>query len=123
MKRQAQQTFWDKIMPRLSHPKITKGHAVDALLNLYRNDREFAQELDEIRDPYLDLIIQCAIDFFDYGRKSRLSPKEYFEAVIEHATSGEGEHSFLPKTSIYAVQLRPYFLPSMVAQKPLSCNH
>jgi len=96
-------------MPKLSHPKITKGHAVDALLNLYRDDREFVRELDKIRDPYLDLIIQCALDSFDSGRKSELSPKEYFETAIEHAKNVQQGSPFFPEASVYAAQLQPYF--------------
>lgn len=96
-------------MPRLSHPKITKGHAVDALLNLYRNDREFVRELDKIRDPYLDLIIQCALGSFDSASKSGLSPKEYFETAIEHAQNVQQGPSFFPEASVYAAQLQPYF--------------
>jgi hypothetical protein len=96
-------------MPKLSHPKITKGHAIDALLNLYRNDREFVRELDKIRDPYLDLIIQCALDSFDSGRKSGLSPKEYFETAIEHAKNVQQGCPFFPEAFVYAAQLQPYF--------------
>jgi hypothetical protein len=96
-------------MPRLSHPKITKGHAIDALLSLYRNDREFVRELDKIRDPYLDLIIQLALDSFDSGRKSGLPPKEYFETVIEHAQNMQQGPSFFREASVYAAKLQPYF--------------
>lgn len=96
-------------MPRLSHPKITKGHAIDALLNLYRNDREFVRELDKIRNPYLDLIIQFALDSFDSGRKSGLPPKEYFETAIEHAKNVQQESSFFTEAPVYVTQLQPYF--------------
>jgi hypothetical protein len=96
-------------MPRLSHPKITKGHAIDALLNLYRNDREFACELDRVRDPYLDLIIQFALDSFDSGRKSGLPPKEYFKTAIEHVKNVKKEPPFFPKAAVYVTQLQPYF--------------
>jgi hypothetical protein len=95
-------------MPRLSHPKITKGQAIDALLNLYRNDREFARELDKIRDPYLDLIIQFALDSFASGRKSGLPPKEYFETAIERAKNVQRESPFSPEAPVYTTQLQPY---------------
>ncbi len=95
-------------MPKLSHPIITKGHAIAALLNLYRKDREFLGELGKIRSPYLDLITQCALDSFDSGRKSGLSPTEYFETAMEHAKNVQQGHPFFPKTSLYAALLQPY---------------
>lgn len=95
-------------MPKLSDPRITKGHAVDSLLKLYRNDREFVQELDKIRDPYLDLIIQCALDSFDSERKSGLSPREYYDTVIEHAKNMQEGVPFFQEASVYAAQLEPY---------------
>jgi hypothetical protein len=96
-------------MPKLSDPRITKGHAVDSLLRLYRNDQEFVQELEQIRDPYLDLIIACALACFDSGRKSGLSPKEFFYAVIEHAKNVQQCDSLFSEVSVYITQLQPYF--------------
>jgi len=68
-------------MPKLSDPRITKGYAVDSLLKLYRNDEGFAEELDKIRDPYLDLVIQYALDAFDFGIESGLSPREFLDDI------------------------------------------
>jgi deoxyadenosine/deoxycytidine kinase len=96
-------------MPKLSDPRITKGHAVDSLLKLYRNDQEFVQELEEIRDPYLDLIIRCALDSFDSGRKSGLSPREFFNTVIEHAKNVQQCNPLFSEVSVYIAQLQPYF--------------
>lgn len=95
-------------MPRLSYPKITKGHAVDSLLKLYRNDQQFAQELDKIRDPYLDLIIQCAVDSFYSGRKSGSSLRETFDAVAKNGKNLQREVPLFPEASTYAAQLQPY---------------
>lgn len=95
-------------MPKLSDPRITKGHAIAALLNLYRNDRKFVQELDEIRDPYLDLIIQCALDSFASGRKSGLLPREFFDNAIERAKNMQEGAPFFPEASVYVAQLQPY---------------
>ena len=96
-------------MPKLSDPRITKGHAVDSLLKIYRNDQEFVQELEKIRNPYLDLIIQYALDSFDSGKKSRLSPRDFFNTAIERAKSMHQGAPFSPQASVYAAQLQPYF--------------
>jgi len=96
-------------MPKLSDPRITKGRAVGSLLRLYRNDKGFVQELEQIRDPYLDLIIACALAFFDSARKSQLSPKEFFHVVIEHAKNVQQCDSFFSEVSVYITQLQPYF--------------
>jgi len=96
-------------MPRLSDPKITKGHAIDSLLKLYRNDEEFVKELEKIRDPYLDLIIQYALGSFDFGIKSGLSPREFFNSVIEHAKNKKQGTPLFPEAPAYVAQLQPYF--------------
>ena len=59
-------------MPRLSHPKILKGQAIAALIEQYRNDKDFARELDKICDPYLDMIIQFARSSYEAGKGSKL---------------------------------------------------
>jgi hypothetical protein len=47
-------------MPKLRHPELTKGKAVYYLLNLYRNDPDFIDELDEIRHPYFSVLLGLA---------------------------------------------------------------
>jgi hypothetical protein len=96
-------------MPRLSYPAITKAHAIDSLLKLYRDDQGFVEELEEIRDPYLDLIIQYALDSFDFAVKSELSPREFFDRVINRTKNQKQGVLFFPQTPAYLAQLQPYF--------------
>ena len=91
-------------MPRLSHTKILKGQAVAALVNLYRWDQEFARELDEIRDPYLDLIIQFALSSFESGRGLRLSTKDDWKTEIKSAST-ESTKNIWPELQPYCKTL------------------
>ena len=96
-------------MPKLSDPKMTKGYAVDSLLELYRNDEDFAKELDKIRDPYLNLLIQFALDAFDFGMKSGLSPGEFLNNAIECAKNEKQGTPSFSEAPVYVAQLQPYF--------------
>ena len=91
-------------MPRLGHIKILKGQAVAALVDIYRWDKEFAHELDAIRNPYLDLIIQFALSSFDSGRGLQLSAKEDWNTKIKSAST-ESTKGIWPELQPYCKAL------------------
>lgn len=47
-------------MPRLSHPRLTKGEAITCLLDLYWAEPNFARELQQLRQPYSELLAELA---------------------------------------------------------------
>ena len=87
-------------MPRLKDDRILKGQAVAALVNLYRWDKDFAHELDEIRDPYIDLIIEFALYSFESGRKLYPLTKRERKTKIKSASS-ESVKDITPKLEPY----------------------
>jgi hypothetical protein len=79
-------------MPKLRHPELTKGKAVSYLLNLYRNDPDFINELDEIRRLYFLVLLGLADATLDFWAecKKMLLPEDYW-AVIEYY-QGKSQH-------------------------------
>ena len=53
-------------MTRLAHPRIFKGDAVIALLQLYEEDPDFAAQRNSIRHPYEKLIMRFTRDVASY---------------------------------------------------------
>lgn len=72
-------------MPKLSHPRIEKGHAVAFLLDLYRNERAFVEELGQLRMPYAELLAQLAVSQAKFGINCRqLLPPEKFQETLHY---------------------------------------
>jgi hypothetical protein len=68
-------------MPRLSYPLLTKGEAIVCLLNLYWNEPSFKQELNSLRQPYVETLTKFAKDSLDFWLAVRqaLPPDKYRE--------------------------------------------
>jgi hypothetical protein len=96
-------------MPKLSFPKITKGNAITALLKLYRQEPEFMKELNEIREPYMQVLKKFTQDAVIYFKKHKLSPAEYYNAVIDWYKGHKAQDPFPIKEFQYLSQLQPYF--------------
>lgn len=71
-------------MPKLRHPEFTKGKAVSCLVDIYRNDPEFVNDLDEVRLPYFPVLFGLADATLDFWAecKKRLLLEDYW-AVVE----------------------------------------
>jgi hypothetical protein len=96
-------------MPRLSHPKITKGDAVSALIRLYRKHPPFMNELKEIRGPYFEAIRKFSLDGLAYFQENKVSPVDYYHATVSFM-KGESNLDPLPSEQAKAAtQLQPYF--------------
>lgn len=96
-------------MPKLSYPKITKGDAIVALLNLYRKEPEFKKELYEMRKPYMETLSKFAEDSLAFFKESNISPAEYYQAVIDYTKAKSKKDPFPTKNFHYLSQLQPYF--------------
>lgn len=94
-------------MSRLAHPRILKGDAISALLQLYENDTDFAAQRKSIRRPYDELITRFARDATLHWQSSGKKPAEQFQALLAYY-SGEGPDT-LPKRMKYLSRLQPYF--------------
>jgi hypothetical protein len=66
-------------MPRLSYPKIAIGNAIASLVDLYRNDPGFIEELGMIRLPHMAAIYEYSMNTLDFSNKCKevLSPQDY----------------------------------------------
>ncbi len=96
-------------MPRLNYPKITKGNAITALLRLYRQKPDFMKELDEIRQPYVELLSKFAKDGIAFFSEHKLSPDQYVKAVMDYHTGNSEQDPFPAGKFQYMSQLQPYF--------------
>jgi hypothetical protein len=108
-------------MPRLSHPLLTKGEAIVCLLNLYWNEPSFKQELNSLRQPYVETLTKFAKDSLDFWLAVRqaLPPDKYRETrhhmYCEWALEG-GELPPLPSHLVHRLkkneelwqELQPY---------------
>lgn len=66
--------------PKLTHPFLAKGQAIAYLIQVYRNDLGFVEELDRIRQPYMPVLFDLAkaiLSFWVECRKT-LAPDEYW---------------------------------------------
>lgn len=66
-------------MPKLSDPRITKGHAADFVIRLYLDEPEFVAELQELRAGYLELLAQLIVKQVEFLVRCRaaMSGEEY----------------------------------------------
>lgn len=66
-------------MPRLGDPKIIKGQAIAYLLGYYRNEPAFMKELEQLRQPYLEILQKIAVEWTTFWAKcaKELSPREF----------------------------------------------
>lgn len=96
-------------MPKLNYPKITKGNAIAALLNLYRKEPDFMKKLGKIRQPYLAILSKFAQDSLAFFKDSSIPPAEYYQAVIDYTKAKSKKDPFPTKNSHYLSQLQPYF--------------
>jgi hypothetical protein len=94
-------------MALLAHPRILKGDAVNALLQLYEEDPDFAVQRKSIRHPYEKLIMRFTRDVASYWLSSEAKPGEQFQAFLLYY-SGKGPDP-LPKQMKYLSRLQPYF--------------
>ena len=71
-------------MPRLSYPNIGIGNAIASLLDLYRNDTGFMDELNVIRLPHMAAIHDHCMATLEFWNKCKevLSSQEYL-AVLQ----------------------------------------
>lgn len=56
-------------MPRLSDPRITKGHAINFLLDFYFDEEEFVAQLRELQLRNLELLAEWAVGFANFLTK------------------------------------------------------
>jgi len=70
-------------MPRLSDPRITKGHAVSFLLRLYFDEPEFVTELCQLRQDHSELLAELIAKQFEFVEKCRavLTAEQYQKTV------------------------------------------
>jgi len=95
-------------MPKLSHPKITKGDAIATLLNLYTKERNFMKELNQIRQPYKEIVNKFIEDISAFFKGGSISLGEYYQAVMNYY-KGDRKKDPLPVGHChYLSQLQPY---------------
>jgi len=94
-------------MPRLDHPRITKGDAVHALMAVYREDSAFLNDLHALRQPYEGLLTRMAVDMMGFWTRSDVCPTQYYHDVVRYYNNGATDP--LPSEFTYKVELQPYF--------------
>lgn len=81
-------------MPRLSDPRITKGHAANFLVCLYLREPDFLAELYQLREDHLELLAELVARQVGFFAKSRavLTTEQYQNTIRDlyglHATQG-----------------------------------
>jgi len=95
-------------MPKISHPKITKGQAIAYLLRLYRNEPAFMKELKQLRQPYLEMVKELAKAWIIFGAKCRevLTPDEFQEFSMDYLEGNEQFAKLPPEFVGYINQIR-----------------
>ena len=78
-------------MPRLGHPKIIKGQAIACLLGFYRNEPAFMKELEQLRQPYLEILRRITVGWIIFWAKCAkvLSPRELQELFMNYLEGNE----------------------------------
>jgi len=96
-------------MPRLSHARVTKGEAVGLLMELYRNDPDFAAELEAISEPYWLMIRRVSADLLALPQ-GELSASDLYQRLIDYY-SGKGEQvdPFPADRFSYMSEMQDYF--------------
>ena len=108
-------------MPRLSDPRITKGHAANFLILLYLQEPKFYRELCQVRRNYAELLVELVVTQVEFFAKCKvtLTTEEYQRAFRDLygllATRGsiptlpaDLAHQFEGIKQIY-LRLGPYF--------------
>jgi hypothetical protein len=112
MRKQAQQIRWgldrEGKMPRLNYAKITKGDAVSALMNLYRQHPPFMEELAKIREPYLETIKKFTVDGIVYFIENGISLSDYYQAAVNYMSGKNKKDPFPAEKFDYISQLQTY---------------
>lgn len=93
-------------MPRLSNRVLTKGNAIWALLELYRSDPDFMNEIENLRNPYMTLIDTFSVDVLAFFLNADISSKEFYQAIVAYG-EGKSEKNPLPYEQFY--KQFPYF--------------
>lgn len=71
-------------MPRLSHPRLIKGEAVACLLELYWSHPDFTREVQRLRQPYIELLSELAIEQVRFWLDCRQAlPAEDYKKVLD----------------------------------------
>jgi len=108
-------------MPRLSHPKITKGHAASFLVHLYLQEPQFRRELCEVRRHHSEVLAQLVLKEVEFlaNCKKAFTTEEYHKIIHcnYESITGQNNGPALPKhlarqleqlKKIY-LELGPYF--------------
>jgi hypothetical protein len=95
-------------MPRISHPKITKGQAIACLLHLYRNEPAFMKELKQLRQPYLEILKELAEAWIIFWAKCAwvLRPDEFQKFSMDYLEGNEQFAKLPPEFTGYINQVQ-----------------
>jgi hypothetical protein len=108
-------------MPRLSDPRITKGHAVSFLLRLYLEEPGFAAELQELRRRHRELFEEFVVGFLGLFARCeatmttaeyRKTLRELYEAIVIPSrilTPPTNLANLVEDIKHLNLKLRPYF--------------
>ena len=97
-------------MPRLHFPKVTKGNAITVLLRLYRQEPDFMEELEEVGQPYVEILSKFAKDGITFFSEHNLSPGQYAKAVMDYHAGNSEWDPFPAGKFQYMSQLIAYLL-------------
>jgi len=95
-------------MPKINHPKITKGQAIACLLRLYRNEPAFMKELKQLRQPYLEILKELAKAWIIFWAKCGgvLTPDEFQEFSMDYLEGKEQFAKLPPEFAGYINQIQ-----------------
>lgn len=108
-------------MPRLSDPRITKGHAAAFLLRHYVAEPEFIGQLFQLREDHVELFAELMVKQFEFVEQCRavLTTDEYRKKVhdLQGLLALQGSSPDLPanlalqlaEIKQITVRLEPYF--------------
>lgn len=70
-------------MPKLSDPRITKGHAASLLVRLYLQEPEFFRELCQLRQNCIESLTESMLRQVEFFRNCRdvLTADEYYQVI------------------------------------------
>jgi len=96
-------------MPRLNHPRITKGDAITALLRQYSKEPQFIKEWAAIRKPYVNVLARFAEDGIRFFEQGNITPAEYYQDVVDYYKNENNKDPFPVDKFSYLSELQPYF--------------
>lgn len=79
-------------MPRLGYRQAVAANAVEALVNVYLQDKAFMEDLSEIRQKHHDTILQIAGSTVDLCREILNSPQPLY--LLRYSLASEITHEF-----------------------------